>query len=212
MKQHPLAGEKIVKVKVPGKPIKSWTGTKIYKERPDLHRLIRDEGLKLGDKRKFNLGTKKNPKWIGIHVVHPSEHSRAARQRLCPAGLRGKARETFIEEGLTFQEQRMAALPAVATAQKQSVERYRAAHPEEYASRTKARKERTVAKRKERGGIDYSKYYSPKHIAKAAGCSGLEVRKFLRKKNIGKRGGRYAFTKKEATRIVRALRKHLKEA
>jgi len=47
-----------------------------------------------------------------------------------------------------------------------------------------------------------------KETAKAAGVSPVELRRFLRAKKIGKRGGRYYFTHKESAKIAKAAKKY----
>lgn len=192
----------VYKTKFPNQPIKTWIDVKMAKEAPELYDLARY--MKPGEKKIFKLRQRK----VGIHFVHPREMTETARRKVVGRGLRGKARRLFIEEGMTFKEQLLAAQPEVAAHQIATIQRWRDAHPEEYARKTRERKERATKKREEKGGIDYSKFYNAKHISKSAGITPLEVRKFLRKKKVGKRGGRYAFTKKEALRIAKAARKH----
>ena len=200
---------RIYKIKTPGKPVKNWTGDRLHKERRDVFELAR--GMKPGDIRKFNRGTPRNPQWMGIQYVHPSQMTEKARRKVVGRGLRGEARRLFIEEGLTLDEQTLAAQPWVAAQQLATMERWREKHPEEYERKTRERKKRAKEKRVKEGRIDYSKYYNPKHLAKASGLTPAEIRKFLRKKKVGKRGGRYAFTKKEALRIARAAKTHYAE-
>lgn len=192
----------IFKVKWRGRPIRTFTSTSLKKEQPSIYSSC--AGMRPGDTRRIG-------KNVAAHFLHPREMSIKARRKVCGPGLRGEARRKFIEEGMTYQEQaEVGKLLAVAETNA-AVQRWRDEHPEEYATRIKHRKARAEAKRKEEGRIDYSKYYSPDKIAKAAGLTAPEVRKFLRKKNIGKRGGRYAFTKKEATRIARAAKRYYQQ-
>jgi hypothetical protein len=50
-----------------------------------------------------------------------------------------------------------------------------------------------------------------KHVADLAKLRPVLVRRFLRLKNIGKRGGRYLFTKEEAEKVARAAKKYYRE-
>ena len=161
--------------------------------------------------------SKRKPVMI-VRCVHPSEMSEAMRKKVCPRGLRGEARRMFIEEGIPMAEQRERAKLSTALHMQEVMEEYRRTHPVEFQRTLQRRELRKQARRekkeKETGKkqIDYSKYVSPADMAEEAELSPLEIRKFLRLKGIGKRGGRYAFKRKEADRIIRAAIKHYEEA
>jgi hypothetical protein len=219
----------IWKVKRPGKKVQTYTcgqgplhKNSLKRNEPELYALIKPGGpqaVSIGEKKKVQLQHRgKRPAfkgkkgwWVAVHWVHPREMSVSARKKVCGKGLMGEARRKFVEEGMTYAEQQHEAQPIVAARTAAAIQAYREDHPELYASRKRVQKERTEKRRKERGGIDYSQYYSPVHVAKAAKLTPAEVRKFLRKKKIGKRGGRYAFTKPEAQKIARAAKKYYAE-
>jgi len=193
----------VFKVKWAGKPVETFTGTKLKEKHPTIYTEV----------RMWEPGTKKRlgKRAIAVHRLHPREMSVKARRKVCGVGLRGEARRLFIEEGMTFTEQCQQGRLIAAAHTNAAVERWKKSHPEEYAVRTRRAKERSEKRREEKGGIDYSKFYSPDQIAKAAKVTPGEVRKFLRKKNVGKRGGRYAFKKHEAQKIVKALRRQVQQ-
>lgn len=198
----------IYKVKLPGKPVKLYTAKSLKEAMPTVFETV----------YRWPLGTKKllRPRKtlrLGVHKLHPRDMSPRARSKVCGPGLSGEARRLFIEEGLTFDEQRQRGQLQAIEHTARIVEEYKAAHPEEYAARDRRRALRAEARKDERAKktgrkrIDYTKLYSPTQIAEVLGVEPLEVRKFLRAKGVGKRGGRYAFKKSEAQKIIRAFRR-----
>lgn len=174
------------------------TSPALASKRRDLAAQVREKNLEPGQGY-----TRKNG--VKIFRVHPNLLSRKQRKKLIGEGEKGKLREQFIEDGLTATEQRHRAkeTTAMVTA--------------EWAKKTgKVRKERRRLNEKR---SDYetpeSKEKEPrfeglgvKDIAKAADLEPIDVRKFLRRKKIGKRGGRYAFTEAEAKKVTKAVKKH----
>lgn len=140
-----------------------------------------------------------------IYRVHPERLSEKQRRKICPPGLGGEARRQFIEDGLTFSEQVHRAKESNALRQAEWTKKERV----KKTARRKANRERADYEEPEKEprfeGV------SVKEVAKRADLRPVEVRKFLRAKKIGKRGGRYAFTDKEADKVVRAVKKHYAE-
>jgi hypothetical protein len=207
--------EEIYKVKEPGEPVQTFTGRKLKKADPILFEQAKH--LKRGQKRVLKIREKRTTFRVGVHKLHPRELSVRARERVCGAGLRGEARRLFIEEGKTLEEQISEGRLRAELERAAAIREYYAEHPEEFQykqSRRLKRKAKRIKQKEESTGkkvIDISGLITPADIAEEAEVTPLDVRKFLRAKNIGKRGGRYAFTEKEAARIVRAVRKHYEE-
>lgn len=139
-----------------------------------------------------------------IYRVHPRRLSEKQRMLMAGGGERGKYLAEFIEEGMTGDERR---------------ERARNNASLQFAEWTRQESEDKRQKRDERRSrSDYEapesdkpprfKGVGAKEVAKLAELEPIEVRKFLRLKKIGKRGGRYAFTDEEASKIARAAKKH----
>lgn len=139
-----------------------------------------------------------------IFRVHPNRLTEKQREMMAGDGERGKYRAEFIEEGMTGKERRE-------RAREQSAFLYRKWTSEESAKKREQRDER-------RSRSDYDAPESngkprfvglgAKDVAKLAGLEPGEIRKFLRLKKIGKRGGRYAFTEREAKKVAKAAKKH----
>lgn len=210
----PLHGAHIWRVKLPGEPIVKMTRSQFKKKYPKLWPAFRT--LKLGETRVLKVRRRRRKAArVGVQSLHPRELSIEARARICPWGLRGEVRRLFIEEGMTSEEYR--ARPefqlSVDEYLRKSMEQYYEDHPEELEWKTKRRERKRKAENRELAAkgrppkIDYSKFISPNQIAKHLDVPPLEVRKFLRKHKVGKRGGRYAFTRKETRIILRAFRK-----
>jgi hypothetical protein len=205
----------IYKVKDPGEPVETFTAQKLAKEQPALHEQVRT--MPLGSKRIVKLRENKRIYKIGVHKLHPNELSPKARAKVCGPGLTGEARRLFIEEGLTLKEQQEAGRLQAEMELAQVIADYKAAHPLEYEAKERrkaARQEIRAEERAKKTGrkrIDLTGLVTPKQLADRAELSPLEIRKFLRMKNIGKRGGRYAFQEKEAVRIIAAAKKHYQE-
>lgn len=140
-----------------------------------------------------------------VFRVHPNRLSEKQREKIAGLGERGKYRAEFVEDGMTTDERQHrarehSALQMAEWNHKSSIEK----------------RKRRIANRKRK---DYqpseSEQREPrfegvevKEIAKQADLEPVEVRKFLRAKKIGKRGGRYAFTEKEAAKVIRAVKKY----
>lgn len=148
--------------------------------------------------------------------MHPRQLNRASRQWIWDHELQGltgeEDRKLFVEGGMSVREIFAIGQEKAQLASAELVAEYRREHPEEYERQQRRRLERRAARRRARGDtrpvIDISGMYTPAHIAKHTGRTPLEVRKFLRLKDIGKRGGRYAFKKAEAVKISRAVKKY----
>lgn len=139
-----------------------------------------------------------------IFRVHPMRLSENQRAKMAGLGEKGKFLAEFVEEGLTGDERR---------------EKARANASLEFAEWT--RKESVVKREQRDARRSRSDYVAPdsgkpprfqglgaKDVAKLADLEPTEIRKFLRIKKIGKRGGRYAFTQAEAEKIARVAKKH----
>lgn len=202
----------IYKVKEPGEPVQTYIGAKLKKLDRDVYELSKN--LKLGEKRIVRVRQRKDVFIVGVHKLHPRELTPRARRKICGAGLKGEARRRFIENGETLQEQCEAAKLQVAIHQTEVIRQYREDHPEQYMARERRQGIRKLAAKKRRAEAKGEKYFdisnllTPADLASVSGLSPLEIRKFLRLKNIPKRGGRYAFKKKEAKKIIRAARKY----
>lgn len=142
-----------------------------------------------------------------VFRVHPNRLSEKQRELICGSGLGGEARRQFIEEGLTFPEQVHRAKESEALRQAEWAIKERA-KKKERRNRNRANREKEGVVGKEPAEVPTDAIYNAGHVAKLSGRSPGEIRKFLRSKKIGKRGGRYAFTKDEATKIARAAKKH----
>jgi hypothetical protein len=213
---NPYHGATIWRVKLPGQPVQTMASFQFKERYPRLYPKFRS--VKLGETRilKVRLRRRKAVR-IGVQALHPNQLSQKARARICPWGIRGEMRRMFIEEGVTPSEFR--ARPefrlSVDAHMREVTEQYYKDHPEEQAYKL-ARRERKreaqnkqLAKQGRPAKIDYSKFINPGQIAKHLGVPPLEVRKFLRKHRIGKRGGRYAFTRKETRKLLRVMRKEI---
>lgn len=206
---------RIIKVKEMGEPVQTMTTDKLKKTDPVLYGHTR--GMKLGDKRLIKIREQGTVFKVGVHLLHPRELSPKGRKKICGPGLVGEARRRFIEEGITLQEQIEAAKLQTALHTAQVIQEYRDEHPEEYMSRNKRKEERRQKrleqKAKEKGTrvVDIRQFVTPSQIAEEYDLTPLEVRKFLRAKNIGKRGGRYAFKRSEAARIGKAAVRYYEE-
>jgi hypothetical protein len=168
----------------------------LWKKRPDLYKAIQAEKIPV-DKGVTLLGAR-------VFRVHPRRLSEKQRAQMAGGGERGKYLAEFVEEGMTGEERRLRAREHSAL---------------EFAEWT--RKESAVKKERRDERRSRSDYVPPekdkpprfeglgaKDVAKLAGLEPTEIRKFLRVKKIGKRGGRYAFTQPEAEKISRAAKKH----
>jgi hypothetical protein len=196
----------------------------LRKRRPDLYKIVTaaeipmDTGVALvggatyplvrGGYSKEVRGkhvTRKLPKTATrIFRVHPRRLSEKQRTKMAGLGEKGKFLAEFIEEGLTGDERR---------------DKARAQSALLFAEWT--RKESEVKRQKREERRSRSDYVAPengkparfqglgaKDVAKLADLQPTEIRKFLRIKKIGKRGGRYAFTQAEAEKIARVARKY----
>lgn len=209
-------GAHIWKVKLPGKPVEKMAAFQFKERYPKLYPKFKS--IKLGETRVLKVRRRRQKAArVGVQCMHPRELSPKARARICPWGLRGDMRRMFIEEGMTSQEYRARPefMMEVNEHLRRVTEEYYEAHPEEqeYKLARRERKRKAVNKELAAQGrppkIDYSKFISPNQIAAHLGVPGLEVRKFLRKHKIGKRGGRYAFTKQETRKLLRVMRKEI---
>lgn len=139
-----------------------------------------------------------------IYRVHPNKLSEKQREKMAGPGEGGKYRAEFVEEGLTSDERQMRAREVAALASA------------DYTRKESARKKERREKNRQRADYQSSgeekepkfEGVGVKEIAEQADLEATLVRRFLRAKKIGKRGGRYAFTDKEARKVVRAVVKH----
>jgi len=139
-----------------------------------------------------------------VFRVHPRRLSEKQRKKMAGGGERGKYLAEFIEEGMTGEERRLRARERSALifsewTRKESAEK---------REKREARRSRADYEPPESDKPQKFQGLGAKDVAKMAKLEPTEVRKFLRVKKIGKRGGRYAFTQAEAEKIARAAKKH----
>lgn len=140
-----------------------------------------------------------------VFRVHPRRLSEKQRAKMAGLGERGKFLAEFVEEGMTGEERRLrareqSALQVAEWTKKESVQK-----------REQRDVRRSRADYEAPGDGDKPQRFQglgAKDVAKLAGLEPTEIRKFLRIKKIGKRGGRYAFTQAEAEKIARVAKKH----
>lgn len=139
-----------------------------------------------------------------IYRVHPNRLSEKQREKMVGPGEQGRYRAEFVEEGLTSEERKHRAQEQSALQMAEHAKAERAVKKQRRQLNKGRRDFGEPAEEKEPRfeGI------SVKEIADRAELEPTEVRRFLRLKKIGKRGGRYAFTEKEAKKIVRAVVKY----
>lgn len=213
---NPLYGARIFKLKLPGKKAFLIPSYRFKKQYPKLWKRFRDTPL--GETKIISAGKRTRAR-VGAKAIHPREMTPQARAKICPAGIRGQLRRAFIEDGITPKEFRTSPQYTLnyQRAIARTLEEYYELHPEELGYKIKRREKRQqsinreLVKQGKPPKVDYSKLISPARIAKTLDVDPFEVRKFLRAKGVGKRGGRYAFKKEEAKKIIRAFRKEQSE-
>lgn len=192
------------------------TGPVLKSKREDLYKAVRaadppvDTGIVLIDEDAFPLVkggyaktvrqkrvVRKLPKdSTRVYRVHPNRLSEKQREKMAGPGEGGRYRAEFVEEGLTSEERKHRAQEVAAL---RSAEWSR----KEHAKRKSRRGETSAA-----SAINPSATMGVKETAQKAGIEPVELRRFLRLKKIGKRGGRYYFTPREAEKIAKAARKY----
>lgn len=213
-----------------GKGKRIVTGYVLHLKQPKIRELTREEpfadGFILLDEKPYKLmpgakylaGKRKNkpvikpiPRDAGVLIVKrisAGALSEEQRERIAGMGEKGELRRQFVEEALTAKEQRHRA------------EEHTALMEAEWSRKTRAKKRerrKLNAKRTDNDvgpteeTVPTDAIYGAGDVAKLAGLESSLIRRFLRSKGIGKRGGRYLFKKSEAEKIARAAKKHYKE-